>query len=107
MTVDIPGAFMQADMDEIIHMKLDGPLAELLVRVDPELYGKYVVIENGVKVVLKGLQVAHHLNGSQGKVVRFSNVNSRYVVKLCDGDENNATIMVKPQNAIAPGIDTV
>jgi hypothetical protein len=30
-TVDIPGAFMQADMDEMVHMKLEGKMAELLV----------------------------------------------------------------------------
>jgi hypothetical protein len=30
-TVNIPGAFMQADMDELVHMKLEGTMAELLV----------------------------------------------------------------------------
>jgi hypothetical protein len=30
VTLDIPGAFMHADMDEIVHMQLDGPMAELL-----------------------------------------------------------------------------
>ena len=30
MTVDIPGAFMQGDQDETVHMKLEGTLAELL-----------------------------------------------------------------------------
>ena len=34
-TVDIPGAFMQADIDEIVHVKLVGDLARLLIRVDP------------------------------------------------------------------------
>jgi hypothetical protein len=37
MTADIPGTFMQADMDEILHMTLEGPLAKLLTRVDPKL----------------------------------------------------------------------
>ena len=31
---DIPGAFMQADMDELVHMKLEGELVELLIKVD-------------------------------------------------------------------------
>ena len=29
-TADIPGAFMQADMDDVVHMKLEGTMAELL-----------------------------------------------------------------------------
>jgi hypothetical protein len=35
-TVDIPGAFMHANMDELVHMKLDIAMAELLIRVNPE-----------------------------------------------------------------------
>ena len=31
ITCDIPGAFMQADIDELIHVKLEGELAEILV----------------------------------------------------------------------------
>jgi len=34
ITVDIPSAFMHSDMDEIVHMRLDGPMADLLVKVD-------------------------------------------------------------------------
>ena len=33
-TADIPGAFMQANMDDLVHMKLDGKMAELLHSVD-------------------------------------------------------------------------
>ena len=54
--LDIPGAFMQADMDEIVHMRLDGKMAELLVRIDPNTYEEYVVHENSkpaLYVVLK------------------------------------------------------
>jgi hypothetical protein len=61
-TVDIPGAFMQADMDKLVHMRLDGKMAELLVRVDPSRYEKYVVFENGkpvLYVVLKRLCTEH------------------------------------------------
>jgi hypothetical protein len=29
VTANIPGAFMQADMDKVIQMKLEGPLAKL------------------------------------------------------------------------------
>jgi hypothetical protein len=41
-TVDIPGAFMQADMDEVVHVKLEGTMAELMVRLDPKLYRQYI-----------------------------------------------------------------
>jgi hypothetical protein len=39
-TVDIPGAFIQADMEDLVHMKVEGKMAELLVKLDPELYMK-------------------------------------------------------------------
>ena len=50
-TCDISGAFMQADIDEVIHIKLEGPLVMLLTRVDPEKYTKYVTVENGKEVM--------------------------------------------------------
>jgi hypothetical protein len=43
VTVDIPGAFMHSDMEELVHVRLSGPMATLLVRVDPEKYRKFVV----------------------------------------------------------------
>jgi hypothetical protein len=58
VTADIPGAFMQADMDEVIHMKLKGPLAKLLRRVDPILYEKYIVTEKGKPVLYVQLMKA-------------------------------------------------
>jgi hypothetical protein len=33
--VDIPGAFMQADMEDLVHVKLVGTLAEILIQIDP------------------------------------------------------------------------
>ena len=41
-TVDIPGSFMQADMDETVHVRLEGTMAELLIKMDPKLYRQYV-----------------------------------------------------------------
>ena len=42
-TVDIPGAFMQADMDDTVHMKMEGKIAEFLsVRIDPKLDRKFI-----------------------------------------------------------------
>ena len=50
-TVDIPGAFMQGEQDETVHMRLEGTLAELLTKCDPKLYRKYVVTENNKPVL--------------------------------------------------------
>ena len=50
-TVDIPGAFMQGDQDETVHMRLEGTLAELLTKCDPKLYCQYVVEENNKPVL--------------------------------------------------------
>jgi hypothetical protein len=60
MTADVPGAFMQVEIDEVVHIRLVGPLAELLTKVDPELYTKYLVTENGKPVLYVQLQKALH-----------------------------------------------
>ena len=56
-TVDIPGTFMQADIDEVIHVKLVGDLARLLIRVDPS-YERFVVKETGKPVIYTELDKA-------------------------------------------------
>jgi len=38
---DIPGAFLHADMDQDIHMLLEGTITELIVKLEPKLYRKY------------------------------------------------------------------
>jgi hypothetical protein len=50
-TVDITGAFMQADIDEVVHVRFEGEIAEMLIRMDPKLYRKYVRDENGKAVL--------------------------------------------------------
>jgi hypothetical protein len=57
-TVDIPGAFMQVDMDEIVHMRLEGTMVELVVRLSPETYSKYVVKEGSKSVFYVQLKKA-------------------------------------------------
>ena len=57
-TVDLPGAFMHANMDETVHIKLVGKMAELLVMVDPKLYRKYVKMEHGKPVLYAKLRKA-------------------------------------------------
>lgn len=38
---------MQVDIDKVVHVHLVGPLTELLTKVDPELYTKYLVKKKG------------------------------------------------------------
>jgi hypothetical protein len=40
--VDIPSACMQADIDDIVHMKLEEKIVDILVKIDTKLYRKYV-----------------------------------------------------------------
>jgi hypothetical protein len=40
-TVDIPGAFLQADMDEIVHMKITGTMVDILVKLQPSTYKSF------------------------------------------------------------------
>jgi len=39
---DIPGAFLHGDMDQDVHMLLDGTIAELIIKLEPKLYRKYI-----------------------------------------------------------------
>jgi hypothetical protein len=43
ITLDIPGAFLNTEIDEEVIMLLRGELAELMVNIDPALYGPYVI----------------------------------------------------------------
>jgi hypothetical protein len=51
-TCDIPGAFLQADNPDFVLMRLDGILAELMVKIVPKLYRKYVTTNAKGKPVL-------------------------------------------------------
>jgi hypothetical protein len=58
ITCDIPGAFMQADIDEVVHVKFEGEVAELLVKVDPSTYTPFLKYEHGKPVLYVELQKA-------------------------------------------------
>jgi hypothetical protein len=49
--LDVPGAFMQADMDELVHVRFTGKMVELLLEIDRSMYEPCVTIENGEKVM--------------------------------------------------------
>jgi hypothetical protein len=48
-TANIPSAFMQTEMDEIVHMRLEGTMVDILVEY-PEKYGPYITSHNGKNV---------------------------------------------------------
>jgi Reverse transcriptase (RNA-dependent DNA polymerase) len=78
-TLDIPGAFMHADMDELVHMKLEGPLAELLTKVDPDAYRKFVVTEKGKPVIY--VELAKALYGTLQAALLFWENLSKFLVE--------------------------
>ncbi len=45
VTIDIPGAFLHANNDDYVIMKMHGTLAELMARTDPKLYRKFVIVD--------------------------------------------------------------
>ena len=49
--VDIPGAYLSADMDDEVHVVFRGTLADMMVIADPALYRPFVSYETG-KLVL-------------------------------------------------------
>jgi hypothetical protein len=57
VTCDKPGAFMHADIDELIHIKLEGELVDLLIRLDPT-YKEFISVEFGKHVIYTKLNKA-------------------------------------------------
>ena len=61
-TIDIPGAFMQSDMEglngETTHMKLEGKTVDILIRIDPSRYETNITTENGKQVIYVKLEKA-------------------------------------------------
>jgi hypothetical protein len=50
-TCNIPGAFMQSDMKGKVVMKLEGVMAEAILKIDPKEYSQHTVKENGKDVI--------------------------------------------------------
>ena len=49
--LDVPGAFMQVDMDELVHVWFQGEMVDNLLEIDHDLYASYVSMENREKVM--------------------------------------------------------
>jgi hypothetical protein len=69
MTCDMPNAFIQAlmpevkDGDERVMMKITGVLVDMLVELNPELYGPYVVYERNRRNKVLYVQVMRAIYG--------------------------------------------
>ena len=50
-TIDVPGVFMQADMKDTVHMKLEGTMSDLLINLAPDMYKKFAYKYNGKTVL--------------------------------------------------------
>ena len=59
VTCNISGAFMHADMDELVHMKLEGKIADLLIKIDP-MYQQFMTQEGSKNVIYAELTKALH-----------------------------------------------
>ena len=57
-TVDIPGAFMQAKIDDETYVKIQGAMCDIFVKIDPERYAKFVCIEQGRNTIYLKLKKA-------------------------------------------------
>jgi len=49
--IDVPGAFMQADMDELVHVRFTGKMLDLLIEIDADMYEPCVVMEGKERVM--------------------------------------------------------
>ena len=49
--VDVPGAFMHADQDDLVHVQLTGEIVDKLIEIDKEMYAPYVIWEGRQKVM--------------------------------------------------------
>lgn len=51
-TLDLPGAFLHANNDSFVIMKMTGRLAELMVKTAPNIYRKYIIEDSSGKPIL-------------------------------------------------------
>ena len=57
ITCNVPGALMQADMDELVHLKMEGKIVKLLIKVN-ESYAADMAYEQGNPVICTELNKA-------------------------------------------------
>ena len=57
-TMDIPGGFMQTDVNDTVYVRLSGSLATLMTKEDKIKYEKFVVKEGGKPLIYVRLKKA-------------------------------------------------
>jgi hypothetical protein len=50
--IDVPGAFMQADMDELVHVRFTGKMVDLLLEIDRDMMNGPCVVKEGKETVM-------------------------------------------------------
>ena len=70
-TVDVPGAFLQTEQDEVVHVRLRDEMARMLCMIDRSKYQPYVVIERKKPVLYARLKKA--LYGTLRAALQFYN----------------------------------
>ena len=85
MSADVPNAFIQTAMPEVkegeerVMMKITGVLVDMLVQLNPQLYGPHIVYEKGNKVLY--VQVLRAIYGMLiASLLRYKN--SRKILKV-------------------------
>jgi len=53
---NIPGAFPHADMDENVHMLLEGTVAETIMKLEPKIYRKHIWYNKHGKPIIHKLK---------------------------------------------------
>ena len=48
---DVLGAFMQADIDELVHVRFTGEMVKMLLQIDKQMYSLDVLMEKGEQVM--------------------------------------------------------
>ena len=51
VVLDVPGTFMQADIDELVHVRFMGEMVSMLLHINNDMYKDYIVTEKGKKVM--------------------------------------------------------
>ena len=51
VVMDVPGAFMLADIDDLVHVRIYGEMVDKLLEIDHDMFSPYIVEENGVCVL--------------------------------------------------------
>ena len=74
----IPGAFIEADMEgEIVNMKMEGIMVEILTNLDPKIYRKHIQTKKGKSILYVELKKAPY-GTLHAALLFWSNLNSSF-----------------------------